>query len=90
MLEEHIDDYWNVDGDRIVRCMDRIHKICSAKGKDTGRIHMMWEDTYKETKNFLVLMMYGQICGHSCPMQRRRKKHTGGLSRNQSSTLPDN
>ena len=28
MLEKQIEDYWNVDGDkRIVRCMDRMHKI---------------------------------------------------------------
>ena len=28
-LEKHLDDYWNVDGERelIIRCMDRLHKI---------------------------------------------------------------
>ena len=28
LLEKHIDDYWNVDGEkRIIRCMDRLYKI---------------------------------------------------------------
>ena len=38
----------------------------------------------------LVLTMYGQICGNLCPMQRKRKQNKDGLSRNQSSTMPDN
>ena len=36
---------------RIFRCMDRIHKICSTEGKATGRIFMVREETYKESKN---------------------------------------
>ena len=27
MSEKHIDDYWNVDGNRVVRCTDRFHEI---------------------------------------------------------------
>ena len=34
--------------------------------------------------------MYGQICGNLCPMQRQRKQNKDGLSRHQSSTMPDN
>ena len=34
--------------------------------------------------------MYGQICGNLCPMQQKRKQSKDGLSRNQSSTMPDN
>ena len=41
-------------------------------------------------KQPLVLMMCGQICGNLCPMQRKRKQNKDGLSRNQSSTMPDN
>ena len=36
----------------IVRCMDRIHKICPTKGKATGRIFMVRAETYEETSNF--------------------------------------
>ena len=32
--------------------MDRIHKICSIKGKATWRIYMVWWETCKETENF--------------------------------------
>ena len=51
LLEKHIDDHWNVTGEkRIVRCMDRLDKICSIKGKATGRIHMVRGETDQETK----------------------------------------
>ena len=53
MLEKQIEEQWNVDGKkRIVRRMDRIHKICSIKGKATGRMYMVRGETSKETKNF--------------------------------------
>ena len=32
---------------RIVRCIDRIHNICSTKGAATGRIYMVWRETRK-------------------------------------------
>ena len=54
--------------------MDRIHKICSTKGKATGRIYMVQEETYKETKKPRVLKMYGQICGNLCLLHQRRKE----------------
>ena len=34
--------------------------------------------------------MCGQTCGNLCPMQPKRKQSKDGLSRNQSSTMPDN
>ena len=58
LLEKQIEDHWNVDGEKFVRCMDRIHKICSTEGKATGRIYMVREKTHKETKKLLVLMMW--------------------------------
>ena len=53
--------------------MDRIHKIRSTKGKATRRIHTVRGETYEKNKQHLVLMMYGQICGNLCPMQRKKK-----------------
>ena len=41
-------------------------------------------------KQPLVQTLYGQICGSFCLMQRKRKQNKDGLSRNQSSTMPDN
>ena len=36
LLEKHIDDYWNVEGEeRIARCMDRLHKIHVIERKAT-------------------------------------------------------
>ena len=53
LLEKHIEDYWNVDGEKdLSDDMDRIHKICSTEGKATRRIFMVRVETYKETKNF--------------------------------------
>ena len=91
MLEQQIEDYWNVDGEkRCVRCIDKVHKIRSTTGKATGRIHIVRERDLQGNKKLLVLMMCGQICGKLCPMQQRRKQNKDGLSRNQSSTMPDN
>ena len=55
----------------------------------TRRTHMVWRDS-QGNKQPLVLMMYCQICGNLCPMRRKRKQNKDGLSRNQSSTMPDN
>ena len=35
-------------------------------------------------------IMYGRICGSICLMQRKRKQRKNGISRNQSSIMPDN
>ena len=52
MMEKHVEDYWNVDGEkRLVRCMDWLHKICSVKGKATGRICMVRSETHEGTNN---------------------------------------
>ena len=36
---------------RIVRCMDRLHKIHLIERKATWWIHVVWEETYEETNN---------------------------------------
>ena len=41
IVEENFEDYWNVDGEKIVRCMDRIHKIHLFEWKATCRIYMV-------------------------------------------------
>ena len=49
---KQIEEYWNVGWrKRIVRCMDRIHKIRSTKRKATGRVHIVREETYTETNH---------------------------------------
>ena len=75
---------------RIIWCMDRGSQDSSfwTKGHLMGT-HGPSGD-WQENKQPLVQMMHGQICGSKCLMQRRRKQNKNGLSRNQSSTIPDN
>ena len=89
MMEKHIEDDWNVDGKRIIWCVDTLHKIHLIERKATWRIYMVRGDA-QENKLPLVLTMYGQIRGRICLMQRKRKKNKDGLSRHQNSTMPDN
>ena len=52
MLEKQIEDYWKVDGEReLSDAWTGFTRIVRLKGKATGRIHMVREETYKETKN---------------------------------------
>ena len=58
---------------RIVKCMDRIPKICSTKGKATGRIFMVREDLQGDKKT-LALTMSGQICKHMSDAAKKKAK----------------
>ena len=49
-----------------------------------------WSGERRGNKKLLVLMMCGQKCGNLFPMQQKRKQCNDGLSRNQSSTMPEN
>ena len=51
MLEKHFADFWNVDGDRMVRCMDRFYKVHFIEWKTTGWIFMVREEFDKKTNN---------------------------------------
>ena len=51
---------------------------------------MVWVGDLQGNKQPQDLMMYGQICGSICLMQRKRKQDKNGLSRSQSSIMPDN
>ena len=46
-------------------------------------------DAHGPRRDFQDLMMYGQICGSTCLMQRKRKQSKNELSRNQSSIMPE-
>ena len=75
-------------------------KKCQMHGQDSQDLFYQRKGHRKDlhgpggdlqgNRKLLVLTMYGQICGNLCPMQQRRKKNKDGLSRNQSSTMPDN
>ena len=90
MMEKHVGDYWNVDGERelsdawtgftrFILLNERPPDGCTWSG---GR------HTRKKEQP-LVLTMCGQICGLICVIQQKRKQHKDGLSRNQNSTMPD-
>ena len=56
IVGENIDDYWNVNGEkRIIRCMDRLHKIHFIERKATSRIHMVRGEINEETNNLKTL-----------------------------------
>ena len=43
VLQEHvIDDYWNVDGDRTVKAMDRFHAVHDTESYSTSMICAVW------------------------------------------------
>ena len=86
-----IDDHWNVAWEReLSDASTRIHKIRSTVGKATRRMHMVREETYGETNNLSSWWCVARYVWNLCPMQRKRKQNKDGLSRNQSSTMPDN
>ena len=89
-MEKHIGDYWNVDGERgsSDAWTGFTRFILLNERPPDGGTHGSGGDL-QENKEPLVLTMYGQICGNLCPMQRKRKQNKDGLSRNQSSTMPD-
>ena len=52
LLEQNIDDYWNVDGEReVIRCVDRLHKIHFIWRKATWRQNIVRGEIYEETNN---------------------------------------
>ena len=76
------------------------NRNCQMHGQDSQDLFYWREGHRKDThgperdsqgnKQPFVLMVYGQICGNLCPMQRKRKQNKDVLSRNQSSKTPDN
>ena len=83
MLEKQIEDYWNVDGE----------KDLSDAWTGFTKGHPMGADglggDLQGNKKLLVPTMYGHICGNLCPMQQKGQHSKDGLSRNQSSIMPD-
>ena len=70
--------------------MDRLHKIHFIERRPPdGFFHVLGADL-RGNKQPLVQMMYGQICGSKCLMHRNEKQTKSGLSRNQSSIMPEN
>ena len=59
-----------------------------TKGRLTD-FHVPGADS-RGNKQPLVQMMYGKICGSKCLMHRNAKQSKCGLSRNQSSLMPEN
>ena len=61
---------------RIIRCMDRLHKIHFLERKATWWIFMVRVETYKETNN---LKTWWFMAGYVDLMQRRKSKTKMGL-----------
>ena len=63
---------------RIVRCMDRIHKICSTEGKATRRRHMVWWETCEETNNLSSRQCMARYVEAYVPCSEKESKTTIG------------
>ena len=79
---------------RIVRNVDRFQKIHYIEWKTTGWIYMVREREerrgfWQENKRPPGQTLCGQRFGKICPMHRNAERSKSGLSRNQSSTLPE-
>ena len=83
--EQHI-HHWTY----CFRCTDKFHKIHFIERKASWRMYMVRVGDSRGNKQPQDQTMYGQICGSICLMQQKRKQNKDGLSRNQSSTMPDN
>ena len=75
---------------RIVRCMDRFHKICSTEGKATeGYTWSGWRLTRKQTTS-RPDDVWPDMWTHVSDAAKKRRQNKDGLSRNQNSTMLDN
>ena len=89
MLEKQIEDHWNVDGKKeLSDAWTGFTRFDLLKERPPeGFSWSGWRLTRKQKTS---RPDDGQICGNLCPTQQRRKQNKDGLSRNQSSTMPDN
>ena len=81
-----LDRWWR---SRIVRYMDRFHKIHCVEWKTSGWIYMV-PGKGADKKTIDLQTLYGQRFGKICLTRRNAKKSKNGLSKNRSSTLSDN
>ena len=73
---------------KIVRYMERFHKIQYFEWKTTGWIYMVREETYKET-NHLKTRHFVARDLERCPMHQNVKRSKSEQSKNQISTMPE-
>ena len=89
MSEKHIDDNWNVDGNRELSdawtgSRDSLYWMRNH----LMDIHGPWW-AWRGNKRFQDPTMWGQICGSICLMHRNAKKSKNGPSRNQNSIMSE-
>ena len=87
---ENIDNYWNVDGDRDL--LDKMtgftrFTVYWTKGHLMGRHGPGgdWQENKRPPGQTLCVQRFWKIC----PMRRDAKKSKSGLSKNRSSTMPE-
>ena len=73
---------------RIVRYVDRFHKIHYIEWKNTGWIHTVRVENDKKTNDLQAKHFVARDL-ERCPMRRNAKRSEGGRSRNQSTTMPE-
>ena len=74
---------------RIVRYVDKFHQVRFSGRKTTRWMCMDREETDKKTNDLQARHFCGHRCGKMCLMRRSEEKRKSGLSRNQSSMMPE-
>ena len=92
LLEKHIEDYGNSDEDREMSDASTgfTRLFGWMKGHLTDAHGPVEEGDWRGNKRPQDLTTYGQICGSICLMHQNAKRSKSGLSRNQSSIMPEN
>ena len=88
-LEKNIEDSWNVDGDReLWETWTGFERFTVLNEKPPDGKTCPGGD-WQENKRLPGQTLCGQKCGNMCLMHQNAKRNKSGLSRKQSSTMPE-
>ena len=88
-MEKHFEDYWNVDGDcELSDTWIGCTRFTKLNEKTTGWIYMIRGKTDEKTNDLQARQIMARNA-ETCLMQQNVKKSKKQLSKNQSSTMPE-
>ena len=89
LLEKHIEDCWNVDGEKALSdAWTGFTRFILLNERHLTDNKVRWQ-TNEETNDLKTRQCMARCVERMCLMQRKREQSNNGLSRNQSSTMPD-
>ena len=90
MSEKHINDYWNVDGDReLSDAWTGFTRFTVLKETPPHGYTRSGREDWRGNKRPQDPTLCGQMCGSICLMHRNAKKSKNGPSRNPNSIMPE-